>query len=108
MYEQALASHDLHLAAATAMKLLEGMQVLTRGGIERMPPAASRVSPESNHKQLRPLVLGQITDMMLQKASMYNMPLPRDLEPVRDEIEQLEARERAIQLATNRSERSMI
>lgn len=46
-YEEALASGDLHLAAATATKILEDMQVLHKGGIEQTIQMANLASPEA-------------------------------------------------------------
>ena len=70
VYDEALASGDLHLAAATATKLLEGLQVLHKGGLEQTIQSANQASPESNQKQRRLLMLGQILDRMLEKSRM--------------------------------------
>jgi hypothetical protein len=84
VYDQALQSDDLHLAAATATKLLEGMQVPHKGGIEQTISMANRVSPESNQNQQRLLMLGQILDGMLERSRMYDPSLPPDIERVRE------------------------
>ena len=86
VYEEALVSGDLHLAAATATKLLEGMQVLHKGGLEQTIQIANQASPESNQNQRRLLMLGQIMNGMLEKNRVYDLPLPPDLERVRDEL----------------------
>jgi hypothetical protein len=95
VYDEALASGDLHLAAATATKLLEGMHVLHKGGIEQTISIANRASPDSNQNQRRLLMLGQILDGMLEKSRMYDLPLPPDIERVRDELERSEAPDEA-------------
>ncbi len=87
VYHEALQSDDLHLAAATATKLLEGMQVLHKGGIEQTIQLANRASPESNQEQRRLLMLGQIMDGMLERSRLYDLPLPPDIERVRDELQ---------------------
>jgi hypothetical protein len=94
VYRKALASEDLHLATTTATKLLEGMRVLHRGGIEPMIQAANRSSPDSNREQRRLLFLGQLLDATLEKSRKYNLPLPPDLQAIRDELERSSAVER--------------
>ena len=94
VYDEALASDDLHLAAATATKLLEGLQVLHKGGIEQTIRVASLASPESNQKQRRLMMLGQILDGMLEKSRKYDLPLPPDVERLRDELERTDTPER--------------
>jgi hypothetical protein len=91
VYDEALESDDLHLATATATKLLEGMQVLHKGGIEQTLQLASRASPEVSQNQRRLLLLGQIMDGMLEKSRRYDVPLPPDIERVRDELERTDA-----------------
>jgi hypothetical protein len=102
VYDEALVSDDLHLAAATATELLEGMQVLHKGGIEQTISMANRASPESHQNQRRLLMLGQIMDGMLEKSRMYNIPLPPDLERVREELERTDAAKRNLQLSPRR------
>jgi hypothetical protein len=86
-YHDALESDDLHLAAATATRLLAGLHVLHKGGIEQTLRVANRTSPESDQNQRRLLMLGQIMDGMLEKSRTYNVSLPSDVESVRDELE---------------------
>ena len=52
VYDRALASDDLHLATATATKLLEGMQVLHKGGFEQTLQMANRASPETKAREV--------------------------------------------------------
>lgn len=44
-YEEVLDSDNLHLKAAIATKLLEGLHVLHKGGIEQTVEIANRASP---------------------------------------------------------------
>jgi hypothetical protein len=97
-YEEALASDDLHLAAATATKLLEGMQVLHKGGLDKTLQMAKRASPESNEQERRLLMLGQIMEGMLEKSRAYNIPLPPYIERVRHELERTDVPERGLQV----------
>jgi hypothetical protein len=80
VYAEALASKDLHLAAATATKILEGLCVLQKGAVEAMIQAAHQSSPEPNHEQQRLLFLGRIVEGTIEKSRMYDMPLPPGLE----------------------------
>ncbi len=98
VYDEALASDDLHLAAATATKLLEGMQVLHKGGLEQTIQIANRASPESSQNQQRLLMLGQIMEGMLQKSHMYGLPLPPEIERVRNELERNQLPDKAPEL----------
>ena len=58
VYDEALESDDLHLATATATKLLEGMHVLSKGGIEETLSMANKAStePEERDRRLRFIV----------------------------------------------------
>lgn len=58
--------------------------MLHKGGIEQTISMAKRASPESNRNQQRLLMLGQIMDGMLEISRMYDLPLPPDIERVRD------------------------
>jgi hypothetical protein len=79
VYEEALASDDLRIAAATATKLLEGLQVFPKGCAE--PP-----QPQPNHNEKRLLMLGQIMEMMLYKGQKYRVPLPLDFDGLENEV----------------------
>jgi len=59
------------------------------GGIEQTLQLASRASPEVSQNQRRLLVLGQIMDGMIEKSRNYDLPLPPDIECVRDELERI-------------------
>jgi len=72
VYEQALASDDERVRVAAATKILEGMGVLPKGGIEQTPP-----EPEREQNML--LFLGRMMEMMLFKHQRYGIPLPPDL-----------------------------
>jgi hypothetical protein len=98
VYYEALQSDDLQLAAATATKLLEGMHVLHKDGIEQTISMANRASPESNQNQRRLLMLGQIMDGMLERSRLYDLPLPPDIERVRDELQGTDGPQRGRQV----------
>lgn len=87
VYEKALSSDDLPLATATATKLLEGTNVLSKGGIDETIALANKASPETEREQRRLLMYGQMMDMMINKARRYDMPLPPDLEQAKQELE---------------------
>jgi hypothetical protein len=93
VYEKVLTSDDLPLATATAAKVPEGMHVLSKGGIEETIALANKASPEAEHEQRRIQMLGQMTDMMINKARRYDMPLPSGLERVEAELKRLEEAE---------------
>jgi hypothetical protein len=59
------------------------------GGIEQTLQLASRASPEVSQNQRRLLLLGQIMDGMIEKSRNYDLPLPPDIECVRDELERI-------------------
>jgi hypothetical protein len=59
---------------------------------------ANRASPESNQNQRRLLMLGQMMDMILTKRRTYNLPLPPDLELVREELERVDTSQRGAQV----------
>jgi hypothetical protein len=101
-YEEALAANDLHLKAATATKLLEGMQVLHKGGIEQTISIANRASPEANENQARLVTLGLILDGIFERSRMYDLALPPDLERVRDELKTIDAQQRGFQATPGR------
>lgn len=69
VYEDALESDDERVRVAAATKLLEGFQVIPRGGVEQPPP-------QPDPQQQRLIVLGQMMEMMLTKHQRYGMPLP--------------------------------
>jgi hypothetical protein len=101
-YDEALASDDLHLKAATATKLLEGMQVLHKGGIEQTISMANRASPEANENQQRLVMLGLILDGIFERSRMYDLALPPDLERVRDELKTIDSQQRVLQVTPGR------
>ena len=88
VYEKALSSDDLPLATATATKLLEGTNVLNKGGIEGTIALAHKASPEAQQEAQRIKFLGQMTDMMLYKEQRHGIPLP----PMFDELKAAIAR----------------
>jgi hypothetical protein len=75
-YEEILDSDNLHLKAAIATKLLEGLQVLHKGGIEQTIEIANRASPELERKDRECLVLGQVMQMVLEKKKRFDIDAP--------------------------------
>lgn len=82
VYEEALASKDLRIAGAAATKLLEGLGVLPKGGIEQS-------TVEVNRAQQKHIVLGQFTEVMLSKHQRYGTPLPPGLKEGKNELTKL-------------------
>lgn len=74
--EEVLDSDNLHLKAAVAGKILEGTQVLHRGGIEQTIDIANRASPELEQKDRKCLVLGQIAQTAIEKNRRYGFAAP--------------------------------
>jgi hypothetical protein len=87
VYSKALKSDDLHVAAAAATKLLEGLHALHKGGIESTIQAANRHTPQWNQRQQRLLLMGQMAELAIEQSRKYSMPLPADLASIRNELE---------------------
>jgi hypothetical protein len=75
-YEEILNSDNLNLKAAIATKLLEGLQILHKGGIEQTIDIANRASPELERKDRECLVLGQMMQMALEKKKRFDIDAP--------------------------------
>jgi hypothetical protein len=75
VYDEALESDDLHLATATATKLLEGMHVLSKGGIEETLNLAHKASPEMEEKDRTLRIIAQIINGSLEKSKIFGHPL---------------------------------
>ena len=75
VFDQALLSDDERVRVAAATKLLEGLGVLPKAGIEQ--PA-----PEPDRAQQKQMVLGQMTEAMLTKQQLYGLPLPPGLDGI--------------------------
>ena len=86
VYDEALESNDLHLATATATKLLEGMHVLSKGGIEETLSIASKASAESEEKDRRVRILAQIINGTLEKSKIFDHPLTPALKHIDEEL----------------------
>jgi len=71
-YVQALDSDDERVKVAAATKLLEGLQVFPKAGIEQ-------AKAEPDH-QKRLIMLGQLMEMVLYKSERYGIPLPPGLD----------------------------
>ena len=84
VYEHILDSDDERVKAAAATKLLDGLQVFPRAGVEQ-----GTAEPDRDQKRL--LMLGQMMEMVLYKSERYGIPLPPGFEAleagVRREIE---------------------
>jgi hypothetical protein len=78
VYDEALSSGDLRIAAATATKLLEGFQVLPKDGIE-LP------TPEPDRQQRKLIFLGQMLEMLLYKKQHYCLTLTPELDGLEEE-----------------------
>jgi len=76
VYEQALNSDDPRLAAVIATKLID--HVFPKGTME--PP-----SLEPDRTQQRWIILGQLTEMMLEKKQRYGLPLPPEYDGLEQE-----------------------
>jgi len=72
----ALRSDDLRLKTATAMKLLEGLQVLHKGGIEQTVNVATMASPQLERKDQQALVLSQVMQMAIEKNRRFDLAIP--------------------------------
>jgi hypothetical protein len=83
VFDQALVSDDERVQLAAATKLLEGLGVLPKGGIEQ--PA-----PEPDRAQQRTLVLGQFMEVLVAKKQRYGIPLPPEFDGLDTELKRLE------------------
>jgi hypothetical protein len=89
VYDKALESDDERVRVAAATKVLEGLQVFHKGGIEQTMEIAHRASPEAAREQQRLLLLGGLTSMTLEKSHRFDLPLPTDLVKVEQEAREL-------------------
>jgi hypothetical protein len=88
-FDAALESDDERVRLAAATKLLEGLQVLQRGGIEKALETGAAFDRQRNEQRWQ--VLGQITDMLLQKNQQFGVPLPPGFEGLEDRLKALPA-----------------
>jgi hypothetical protein len=96
--ERALTCDDARLAVAVAMKIIEHVfPKCCVGDTANSPP---KLSPEVEEKDRRLLILAQIIGDDFERRRMYDLPLPPDLERVRDELERIDAQEQTLQLPT--------
>lgn len=79
VYDEALASDDLRIAATAATKLLEGFRVLSRE-----PSEAAK--PEPDHAQRKYLFLGQMMEGMLVKQQRYGISFFREPESIQADL----------------------
>ena len=80
-YEAVFRSNDLHLKAATGTKVLETTGVLQKAGVEQ-------TAPELDRQQRRFALLGQMTEMFLQKKQRYGIVLPPELDQLAEELKE--------------------
>jgi hypothetical protein len=78
VYDEALSSGDLRIAAGTATKLLEGFKVLPKDGIE-LP------TPESDRQQRKLIFLGQMLETLLYKKQHHGLALPPEFDGLEEE-----------------------
>jgi len=78
VFERTLDSSNENLSFKACMNLFEGVGVLPNGGLE-----ISR--PEEDQSQRRIMALGQLTDMVLNKARRYGISLPPGYEGMEKE-----------------------
>jgi hypothetical protein len=77
--ESALSSADQRIRMRAAIKVLEGIGVLNRGGIEQSIENASRASSATHGNERIRGVLGQIVEMTIQKHQTHDIPLPDEM-----------------------------
>ena len=87
VYEKALACDDMTLATATATKLLEGTNVLSRDGIEETIARANKASPEAEGKENRLRIMAQAIDSGFTKAEKFGHPMHPKLEELKKEVD---------------------
>jgi hypothetical protein len=94
VYEKALSSDDLALATATATKLLEGMHVLSKGGIEETIAIANKASPEAEGKERSLRIIAQVIYSDFINAEKFGHPIHPKLEHVKKELDRRMEEER--------------
>jgi hypothetical protein len=82
-YNEALESDDLRLKAAMATKLLEGVGVFHRDGIERTIEAAQAADRHREEQRLQ--VMGEMMDLMLQQKQRNGVNIPPEIERAGEE-----------------------
>ena len=86
--EEALDSDDPRVALGAATKLMEGLNVLFKRGIEHSRDLAKQASPELEHEDRELRILGEIVKHSLKISIIYGQPMPPGfewLEPWLDE-----------------------
>ncbi len=89
--ERALACDDARLAVPVAMKIIE--HVFPKCGIGDTANSQPKLPPEVEERDRRLRIIAQIIGDDLERSRLYDIPLPPDLELVRDELERIEAQE---------------
>jgi len=87
-FEEVLDSDNLHLKAATATKLLEGVGALHKAGIVRLADQPAVL--ERERRQQRLLILGQMAGMMMAKGEKFGTPLPPGFAGMDDALKEIE------------------
>jgi len=85
VYERALLSDDERICITVATKLIEGLQVMPRGGNGQIGDLADKASssPVDRYRRLR----ADFITMVLAKSEDYDLPLPEDLARLREAAE---------------------
>jgi hypothetical protein len=80
VYESALSSRNERVRLLAAGKLLEGVQVLLRGGSGQIVDFANQAAlPSSQEGDGYYRELGKICSLTMEKSAMYGFPLPEPI-----------------------------
>jgi len=90
VYDAALSSRDERVRVAVGTKILEGLQVLNRGGIEQAIEMAGRAAPEADRLMRKRLELGKFMEVLVAKKERYGIPLPPEFDGLEKVTKQLE------------------
>ena len=83
-WKKRLSATNRRVAVAVALKIAE---YVFPKSVEQAIQLGTEASPEKQREDRRITFLGQMTDMMLTKSKNYDLPLPPDLEKLRDEMD---------------------
>ena len=76
-FDQALSSDNPRLQMTAAVKLFEGIGLFPESEASRFYETAAALDQRENEKEL--MTAGLLINTFMEKAEMYNMPLPEDL-----------------------------
>jgi hypothetical protein len=84
VYRDALSSDDERIRVTVANKLVEGLQVMPRGGSGQIADMANQASSSPLEEvRGRYAVAAQVMAMMMEKSDTYGFPLPEPLAKLR-------------------------